>query len=50
MTCELNLLKINTNRRVIGVEKLDIKSNFKIISLKMCFGLIHALCGTQILR
>ena len=33
-----------------GVEKLDIKSNLEIISLKVCFKLVHAHCGTQILR
>ena len=26
-----------------GVEKLDIKSNLEIISLKVCFKLVHAL-------
>ena len=33
-----------------GVEKLDIKINLEIISLKVCFKLVHALCGTQVLR
>ena len=31
-----------------GVEKLDIKSNLEIISLKLCFKFVHALCGTYI--
>ena len=36
---------------VKGVEKLDIKSNLEIISLKMCFNLFKAqFYGTQILR
>ena len=32
------------------IEELDIKSNFKIECLKVCFKFVHALCGTYILR
>ena len=31
---------------VKGIEKLNIKCNLEIISLKTCFKLVHAFCGS----
>ena len=37
-------------KMVKGVEKLDMKCNIEIVSLKMCFNRVHALYGTQMHR